>query len=125
MRLAELRRQPPAASGADALSERDRGWRRDMPACIALLSTQFANSGLPSASLIVARPGLLDQLDHRVRHRHVVEILGHLAALSKAQSKNLSASAAAAGSGGCLCIRMKVAPVIGQLSAPGWSVRIR
>src|SRR3984957_10793166 len=33
------------------------------------------------SALDIGRPGLLDQLDHRVRHRNVVEFLGHLAAL--------------------------------------------
>src|ERR1700720_1512394 len=35
------------------------------------------------SALDVSRPGLLDQLDHRLRHRNVVEFLGHLAALGE------------------------------------------
>src|SRR3974377_1494562 len=33
------------------------------------------------SALDIRRPGLFDQLDHRFRHRNVVEFLGHLAAL--------------------------------------------
>src|SRR5262249_51454556 len=36
-----------------------------------------------TSALDLGRPGLLDQLDHVVRHRDVVELFGHLAAVGK------------------------------------------
>ena len=45
-----------------------------------------------------------------------------LSPLTKAQSKNFSVVLACAGLSCALCIMMKVAPVSGQLSLPGWSV---
>src|SRR6185437_8294317 len=76
-------------------------------------------------ALDLGRPGLLDLLDHRVRHRDVVEILGHLGALLESELKNLIASCDDALSVASLCIRMKVEATIGQDFSPGWSVRIR
>jgi len=35
----------------------------------------------PRLALDFGRPGLLDQLDHRPRHRNVAEFLGHFAAV--------------------------------------------
>src|ERR1700722_1905292 len=43
----------------------------------------------PRSALDVGRPGLLDQLDHRIRHRNVVEVLGHLAALVEGELEDL------------------------------------
>ena len=48
-----------------------------------------------------------------------------LSPFSYAQAKNLSAVSDAAASFTSLCIRMKLAPVIGQLSSPAWSTSIR
>src|ERR1700704_1007001 len=41
------------------------------------------------SALDIGRPGLFDQLDHRVRHRNVVEFLGHLAALGESPFEEL------------------------------------
>src|SRR6266478_9518158 len=41
------------------------------------------------SALDVSRPGLLDQLDHQIRHRNVVEFLGHLVALGECPFEEL------------------------------------
>src|ERR1700676_2212755 len=41
------------------------------------------------SALDIGRPSLLDQLDHRVRHRNVIEFLGHLAALGEGPFEEL------------------------------------
>ena len=42
-----------------------------------------------SSALDVGRPGLLDQLDHRIRHRNVVELFGHLGTLFEGEFEEL------------------------------------
>src|SRR3954454_4374243 len=46
-------------------------------------------SYIQRSALDIGRPGLFDQLDHGLRHRNVVELLGHLAALGKCPSEEL------------------------------------
>jgi len=70
------------------------------------------------SALDISRPGLLDQLDHRIRHRNVVEFLGHLVALGESPFEELD------GLGGRRLIDRFLAPVIGHDASPGWSVRI-
>src|SRR3981189_1752022 len=41
------------------------------------------------SALDIGRPGLFDQLDHRVRHRNVVELLGRVAALGESPFEEL------------------------------------
>src|SRR6202022_4577638 len=41
------------------------------------------------SALDISRPGLFDQLDHRVRHRNVVEFLANLAALGESPFEEL------------------------------------
>ena len=65
--------------------------------------------------LDLRRPDLLDRADDLVGHRDVVEVLRPSCRPWRRPSRRTSAPrAAAAGSCGCLCIRMKVAPAIGQ-----------
>src|SRR6266851_9883748 len=67
--IADLRRRPGIHTPIVVM---DSGLARSTRAILAARST-----------LDIGRPCLFDQVDHRVRHRNVVEFLGHLAALGE------------------------------------------
>ncbi len=80
---------------------------------------------LPSA-LTVVLPGLVDHVDDVVRHRDVVELCSHVVTLGIGPVEELQRFGNSLRVIGVLAwTRMKVAAVIGQLSSPGWLVRIR
>src|ERR1700719_1164306 len=77
-------RAPDAAQRASgALLIRGPLWPRWVPALRSSAKSAAPRAGhvIFNSALDIGRPGLLDQLDHGVRHRDVVEVLGHLAAL--------------------------------------------
>src|SRR5262245_20009190 len=79
----------------------------------------------PAAPILdLGHPHLLNRVDDVARHRDVVEYLRHLAALGVSPVEEFQHFAAATGSLGCLCMRTKVALVIGQVSAPDSLVRM-
>jgi transposase len=89
-----------------------------------LLCPSSVQERLAIRALDFGGPALLDQGDDLLGQRHIIEFLGHFAALFIGPAEELQGSAAAAGSSGVLGMRMKVAPEIGHDLAPGSSVRI-
>src|SRR5713101_125265 len=91
--LLDLSRAPDRArreSGALPIRGSPR-WRRMGPGSAEQRKERCSASGTPDlhSALDVGRPGLLDQLDHRLRHRNVVEILRHLVALGESPFEEL------------------------------------
>src|SRR5882724_9583597 len=66
-------------------------WRLWIPGSLVPLAPRNGGSTILRArsALDIGRPGLLDQLDHRIRHRNVVEFFGHLAALGESPFEEL------------------------------------
>src|SRR6266576_244459 len=81
-----------ATPGLDAQTRNPYSrWRLWIPGFAR--SSRAPNDGSTSlrarSALDISRPGLLDQLDHRIRHRNVVEFLGHLVALGESPFEEL------------------------------------
>ena len=88
------------------------------------IARSLAGDGLAGRVLDARRPRLARSASlTAVGQRHVVELVGHLVAVLVGPVEELQhVRRACAGLSCALCIRMKVAPVIGQASLPGWSV---